>query len=141
MAPFQKNKFLKEKNLSACPLSSCDSQNFLQFLFLLMHQHIHIGAISHIVSTWGLPWMPLQLAENSISLLGMTHDITIPTKKSSHMVLTTSQCNSRWFIVTHFFLHVQHQFNTMIRCFLKLSTVRVLPKEAVETKRLLLKEL
>jgi hypothetical protein len=46
-------------------------------------------------------------------------------KKTFHKALTTAQWSRRWSADSPFLLHIQHLSTTMIRCFLRLSMVRI----------------
>lgn len=51
------------------------------------------------------------------------------------MVLATLLCRNKWSTNSLFLLDMQHQSNNMIWGFLRLSIVRIFPKEAVQAKK------
>ena len=77
-----------------------------------------------------------QLVESSTTLRSMTQW----TPNSEHTVFhnswDTGQCRSKWSVITPFLLHIQHQSTTTTFRLLKLSMAKILPKAAVQIKKL-----
>lgn len=106
----------------------------LRFLFLQIHQKMHIGTIFHVVALLELPDFHRQ-ARRSSTFLGMTQEIPKREKMLFHRAEATSQCRSIWSTDSPSRLQRQH-LSTMIMClFLRLSTVRILPRAAAHVKK------
>jgi hypothetical protein len=110
------------------------SSKHLGFLFFQAHQEMQIGTIFKIAKLLGLQEFH-QLANKSITLLGITQDIPNQVKRAFHWAEATSQWRRRWSTNSPLLLHKQH-LSTMITCiFLRLSTVRILPRAADHAKK------
>jgi hypothetical protein len=90
---------------------------------------MQIDTIFQIQALLGLPDF-YQQANKSITLLGITQDIPKRVKMLFHIVEATSQWRRRWFTDSPSLLHKKHLSTMMICLFLRLSTIRILPKAA-----------
>jgi len=132
-ATVQRYRVLKnETKISSIELSM--SLKHLKFISFHTHQKMHIGTIFQIATLLGLPEFH-QHANKSITLLGITQNIPKRVKREFHKAEATSQWRRSWSTDSFFLLHKQHLFS-MTKClFLRLSTVRILPRAANHTKK------
>jgi hypothetical protein len=93
---------------------------------------MQIGAIFQIATLLDLPDFHQQ-ATKSITLLGITQDKPNQVKRAFHKA--KSQWSRMWSTDSSFLLHKQHLFTIITRIFLRLSTIRILPKAAVQAKK------
>jgi len=106
----------------------------LRFLSFQTHQKIQIGIIFQIAALLGLPDFH-QYANKSITLLGIIQGIPKRVKVLFHIAEATAQWRRRWSTDSSSLLHKQHVSTMMICLFLRLSTVRILPRAADHAKK------
>jgi hypothetical protein len=113
------------------------SSKHLRFLSFQTHQKMQIGTIFQITALLGLPNFHQQ-ANKSITLLSITKDIPNRVNILLYIAEATSQWRKRWSTDSPSLLHKQHLSTMMICLFLRLSTVRILPRAADHAKKVTL---
>ena len=118
--------------------SETDFSNPSKVLAFLSCQILHTrqwGITLQITTLLPLPNLPCQLAKSSTT----PFSITQWTPKRENSILQSSwaieQWRSRWSIVSPALLHMQHQSIMISHRFLRLSTVRIFPRVAVQKKK------
>ena len=100
----------------------------------------------HHITQWGMatfqitlflchPNRPCQQTSKSTTFLGITQWSLNNPKIISLYSLAKGQCNSKLSTFSLTYLHIEHQLTTIIFLFYKFSTVKFLPKEAVQIKK------
>lgn len=129
---------LVQRNLNIIFFSSTTeisrSSKHLTFRSLQIHHIKHKSVILHTSKMLKLPTWPLQLANNSFTLQGITQSTPKWQKIELHKYLVISQWRRRWSMDSPFFSHIQHQSTTMTFHFLGLSKDKIFPNAAVHTK-------
>ena len=69
----------------------------------------------------------------------MTHSVPKRPKIELHKVIAILQWSKKWSTLSQLFLHMQHQSTTMICRFLKLFTISIFSKVAIQAKKVALK--
>ena len=82
-----------------------------------------------------LAYHSFQLTNRSTTLIGITHCTPNKHKTNNHSFLATRQCHNRWSTDSPSCLHIQHQSTIGILRLLKLTTVRIFPKRAIQVKK------
>lgn len=80
-----------------------------------------------------LPQHPFQQHTRSKTFFGMTQDIPKREKVKHHISWEKEQCNNKLSIDSSLILHMQHQLVRVKFLLIRLSKVKILPEEAIQT--------